>query len=397
MSDKPLLWLKGGAGAGKSAIARSVAERCSKEGLLLGTFFFGAADSTRNHVGKLVATLSYQISILFPEFRDAVSTSVEEDPMIFDRSLKTQFTNLLLHPLSIVLSNLSGTNKIPRLIIIDGLDECSASTDSQRDLLFTLQEATVTTPFIRFLVCSRPENHLNSTFSMPRMAHIVWSVVLDDDISAEEDIRLFLEDKFKEIREGHIFKHTLPTGWPRPEIVETLLEKSSGQFIYVATVVKYVESPKHRPHHRLDAVFQLRPAFKDKPFKELDALYRHIISQSDDMSTVLDILGFIVLYEGRMGTCDIEMIMQLDQGDVEVTLADLHSIVAFQENLSISENGTNMVVNFLHKSLADFLSEPQRAGDFYRDLSASRLLHISRLISIFSGTSNITHTYSSHS
>ncbi|KAF9553116.1 hypothetical protein CPC08DRAFT_767769 [Agrocybe pediades] len=104
MSNKPLLWLKGGAGAGKSAIARSVAERCAKE-----------------------------------EFRDAVSTSVEEDPMIFGRSLRTQFTNLLLRPLSIVLSNLSGTNKIPRLIIIDGLDECSASIDSQRDLLFTLQ------------------------------------------------------------------------------------------------------------------------------------------------------------------------------------------------------------------------------------------------------------------
>ncbi|KAF9549820.1 hypothetical protein CPC08DRAFT_715399 [Agrocybe pediades] len=385
MSDKPMLWLKGGAGAGKSAIARSVAERCAEEGLLLGTFFFGAADSTRNHVGKLVATLSYQISILFPEFRDAVSTLVEEDPMIFDRSLRTQFTNLLLRPLSIVLSNLSRTNKIPRLIIIDGLDECSASIDSQRDLLVTLQEATATTPFIRFLICSRPENHLNSTFSLSRMAYVAWSIVLDDDISADKDIRLFLEDKFKEIREDHIFKHTLPTAWPRPEIVDTLVSKSSGQFIYAATVVKYVESPKHKPHHRLDAVFQLRSAFKDLPFKELDALYRHIISQSDNLPTVLDILVFIVLYNGDMGTSDIEMIMQLEQGDVEVTLADLHSIVTFQENFVHFETGANMLVNFLHKSLADFLSDPQRAGDFYRDLSALPLHHISRLISIFSG------------
>ncbi|KAF4612417.1 hypothetical protein D9613_004597 [Agrocybe pediades] len=385
MSNKPLLWLKGGAGAGKSAIARSVAERCAEEGLLLGSFFFGAADSTRNHVGKLVATLSYQISILYPEFRDAVSTAVEEDPMIFDRSLRTQFTNLLLRPLSIVLTNLSGTNKIPRLIIIDGLDECSASIDSQRDLLFTLQEATATTPFVRFLVCSRPENHLNSTFGLPLMTHILQTIFLNDDISAEKDIRLFLEDKFKEIREGHIFKHTLPTTWPRPEMVDTLVSKSSGQFIYAATVVKYVESPKHRPHQRLDAVFQLRPAFKDLPFKELDALYRHIISQSDNLPTVLDILGFIVLYDGDMGTSDIEIMLQLEQGDVEVTLADLHSIVTFQNNHWHFEFESNMLLKFLHKSLADFLSDPQRAGDFYQDLSALRLLHISRLISIFSG------------
>ncbi|KAF9556192.1 hypothetical protein CPC08DRAFT_765393 [Agrocybe pediades] len=218
------------------------------------------------------------------------------------------------------------------------------------------------------------------------MTYILQTIFLDDDISADKDIRLFFEDKFKEIREGHIFKHTLPTTWPRPEMVDTLVSKSSGQFIYAATVVKYVESPKHRPHQRLDAVFQLRPAFKDLPFKELDALYRHIISQSDNLPTVLDILGFIVLYDGDMGTCDIEMMLQLEQGDVEVALADLHSIVTFQDKMSpIFEDGSKMVVNFLHKSLADFLSEAQRAGDLYRDISASRLLHISRVISIFSG------------
>ncbi|KAF9543593.1 hypothetical protein CPC08DRAFT_824144 [Agrocybe pediades] len=78
MSRKPILWLKGAAGAGKSAIARSVAERCADEGLLLGAFFFGAADSSRNHVGKLVATLSYQISIVLPGFRDTVATFIED-------------------------------------------------------------------------------------------------------------------------------------------------------------------------------------------------------------------------------------------------------------------------------------------------------------------------------
>ncbi|KAF9552234.1 hypothetical protein CPC08DRAFT_599256, partial [Agrocybe pediades] len=72
VNQKPLMWLNGGAGAGKSAIARSVAERCSEDGLLLGTFFFGTADPTRNHVSKLVATLAYQMCIILPQFRDVV-------------------------------------------------------------------------------------------------------------------------------------------------------------------------------------------------------------------------------------------------------------------------------------------------------------------------------------
>ncbi|KAF9553261.1 hypothetical protein CPC08DRAFT_767691 [Agrocybe pediades] len=42
INQKSMIWLNGSAGAGKSAIARSVAERCSEQGLLLGSFFFAA-------------------------------------------------------------------------------------------------------------------------------------------------------------------------------------------------------------------------------------------------------------------------------------------------------------------------------------------------------------------
>ncbi|KAF9559629.1 hypothetical protein CPC08DRAFT_597855, partial [Agrocybe pediades] len=142
----------------------------------------------------------------------------------------------------------------PRLVVIDGLDECSANIDSQRDLLFTLQEVTSSTSLIRFLVCSRPESHLNSAFSSPRMATISYKIFLDDDYSAREDIALYLEDKFREIKEGHVFKHKLPTTWPSPDIIWDLANKSSGQFIYASTVIRYVESPKHRPNQRLDAI-----------------------------------------------------------------------------------------------------------------------------------------------
>ncbi|KAF9555794.1 hypothetical protein CPC08DRAFT_607194, partial [Agrocybe pediades] len=240
LSGKPILWLKGGAGAGKSAIARSVAERCADEGLLLGTFFFGAADLTRNHVGKLVATLSYQISVIFPGFRDMVAAFIEDDPLIFGRSIKTQFSTLIIRPLSTVLANHPTTSSTtPHLIIIDGLDECSA-INSQRDLLLTLQEVTNTTTLVRFLVCSRPKSHLNSAFTLSRMAPILHCIFLDNEnYSAREDIQVYLEDMFQQIKEEHVFKHALPDPWPTPGMVYNLVDKSSGQFIYATTVVRY--------------------------------------------------------------------------------------------------------------------------------------------------------------
>ncbi|KAF9539037.1 hypothetical protein CPC08DRAFT_771035 [Agrocybe pediades] len=383
MNAKPILWLKGGAGAGKSAIARSVAEQCSKEGLLLGTFFFGAGDATRNHVGRLVATQAYQLCIMLPEFRDAVTTLIEDDPLVFSRSITTQFTDLIIHPLSTILSKRSGTVKTPRLIIIDGVDECSANVDSQRDLLFTLQEVTSSTSLIRFLVCSRPESHLNNAFSSSCMANIHYKIFLDDNYSAQKDIELYLEDKFQEIKEGHTFKHKLSMMWPKPGVISNLADKSSGQFIYASTVIRYIESPRHRPDQRLDAILNLRPPFKDLPFTELDALYRHIISKAEDPSTVLDILCFPVLY-GEFSVTYLEKILQLEEGDVEVILADLQSLVTIYRETTVFD--PEIKVELLHKSLRDFLCDSQRAGDLYRDLSAVRVQHTAHLISAVSTT-----------
>ncbi|KAF9553243.1 hypothetical protein CPC08DRAFT_601109, partial [Agrocybe pediades] len=239
INQKSMIWLNGGAGAGKSAIARSVAERCSEQGLLLGSFFFAADDETRNHIRGLVATLCYQMCKIVPGFRQMITPLIANDPLIFKSSISTQLTTLVINPLSSIMSaKHSETTNIPRLIIIDGLDECSATID-QKNLLLALQEATRFTTLIRFLVCSRPEKHINAAFGLPQMAHIFYKIFLGDDYDANEDIRLYLEDKFKEIKEGHLYKHTLPAAWPTYEMIDDLVEKSSGQFIYASTVIRY--------------------------------------------------------------------------------------------------------------------------------------------------------------
>ncbi|KAF9547775.1 hypothetical protein CPC08DRAFT_359293 [Agrocybe pediades] len=299
-------------------------------------------------------------------------------------SVATQFTTLFIRPLSTILANRPETHSTPYLVVIDGLDECSANIDSQRDLLFTLQEVISSTSLIRFLVCSRPESHLNSAFSSSYMAKIHYKIFLDDDYSATKDIELYLEDKFREIKEGHVFKHKLPTTWPTPDNIRDLVYKSSGQFIYASTVIRYVESPRHRPDQRLDAVMNLRPPFKDLPFTELDALYRHIISKAEDPSTVLDILAFPILYEWPIGGPTVEKILQLEDGDVEVILADLQSLVTIGRETMFY--GESVKVKLLHKSLGDFLCDSQRTGDLYLDPFTVRVQHVTCLISIVSTT-----------
>ncbi len=56
-----IAWLNGAAGAGKSAICQSIAERCIRHGILVASFFFFRTDNSRNTIDRLVATLVYQI------------------------------------------------------------------------------------------------------------------------------------------------------------------------------------------------------------------------------------------------------------------------------------------------------------------------------------------------
>ncbi|KAF5318689.1 hypothetical protein D9619_010654 [Psilocybe cf. subviscida] len=71
----PMFWLSGPAGAGKSAIVQTIAERYS----------------SRNHISPLVATLVHQIILLYPSLRDLVATVLSTNPWIFDSVLEIIF------------------------------------------------------------------------------------------------------------------------------------------------------------------------------------------------------------------------------------------------------------------------------------------------------------------
>ena len=240
--EKVFTWLAGAAGAGKSAIGRSVCERCKEEGTLLASFFFGASDSTRNHSRSFVATIAYQICLISPGLRKAVCSAVEYDPIVFERSLQTQLKLLVMDPL---LANYANEpQSAPRLIVVDGLDECLDHAH-QRDILHVLLYlATASSIPIRVLVCSRRENHIVTIFSAIRISNTLFKILLDDDYSSMDDIELYLRDQFQQIRETHIFKTSIPASWPGNTQLNKLKHKSSGQFIYAIIVIRYGQREK---------------------------------------------------------------------------------------------------------------------------------------------------------
>ena len=372
------LWLYGPAGAGKSAIAQTIAELLEKLGLLAAAFFFSRNAAGRNDKTRLVATLVYQLVKSIPEIRAHVFEALEHDPALFSCSIDTQIQALIIKPLNAAANEETLAPILlsrPRLIILDGLDECSPTT-AQTQILNALSTATkhLRVPLC-FLIASRPEQDIRQSFNdLNSLGSLSFSIALDDTYQPDDDIRVFLESTFDEIKRNHHSKAHLPTSWPSSEDIQRLVEKSSGQFIFASTVAKYVNSRRHWPPDRLNIIFGKSKPGQETPFAELDSLYYLLLSSVADAEKLRDVLMFLVLQPlsgsrsitWRQTATMIEKFLSYRPGEIDIILTDLHSIIY------IPPPGNEIFEpRFFHASLPDFLLDRSRSMDLFLDEGAA--------------------------
>ena len=202
-SEVLILWLYGAAGAGKSAIAHTLAEICENRGWLVASFFFWKSAGERNNVNRFVATIAHQVALAIPASRELIGAAVDYSPFIFQQSVDVQLSKLVIEPLRQLFSGGIVFDISPLVIIIDGLDECQGA-DIQSGLIKSLVAAFHNFPFrIRILIASRPEVYLRSTFNSSSVQPVLARLALSDEYSPEEDIYCFLKDSFDKIRREH--------------------------------------------------------------------------------------------------------------------------------------------------------------------------------------------------
>ena len=134
------------------------------------------------------------------------------------------------------------------------------------------------------------------------LPNVTICITLDESYFPDEDIELFLSDKFQDIKLTHRLHAYIPSGWPLPDVLNQLVRKSLGQFIYASTVMDYVPSIQHKPTYHLDMILSICPPQKDLPFAELDALHMHILASTENIEPVLDILSKMRKYCGSVLT-----------------------------------------------------------------------------------------------
>ncbi|KDR73241.1 hypothetical protein GALMADRAFT_142372 [Galerina marginata CBS 339.88] len=374
------MWLYGPAGSGKTAIAQTIAEMCFEAGLLAATFFFSRSVKGRNEKTFLVTTLVYQMILVIPEIREQVVAALEHNPMLFSLSLQSQIQKLVVQPLNSALTQTGEETDMqtllsrPRFIIVDGLDECNdpeAQVYILEVLLFAVKRLSLP---VFFLIASRPEQQIRDAFNEDELSSFTTTLVLDDTYLPNRDIRILLESKFEEIKRKHPSRAYFPVPWPTTQDMSKLVDKSSGQFIYATTVMKYVESRRHRPPDRLEIILGLSEPGDDTPFAELDALYNHILSSVTSVETVVNLFIVLLFMSLRKTSQEIEGFLFYRPGEIDIILSDLHSLIAVPPH-----GDKNNILRISHASLGDFLLDRSRSGNFFIDSGVAHA-EIMRLI-----------------
>jgi hypothetical protein len=297
--SKPVFWLNGHAGSGKSTIAQSFAEWLFAYNKLGGSFFCSRDSEKRSIITAIFNTLAYQLATgtnpAAPKFKKSVLQALEANPKVATLTLKNQLEELLAIP-----ARESGMRTV---VIIDALDECK-DEESTSIMLKFLDENVKYLPNIKFFITSRPETHIRAGFRKEGLKLVTDVMVLHEIAahSVDGDIMILLETKLhRSTVLADRSDTSLPEEWPTKAQLEALKRRSGGLFIFASTVVKLILDTHGDPKSQLENILNQPDTFSREGGAHLDKLYREILGrvyrQRDDqlIEQRQAILGLLVI------------------------------------------------------------------------------------------------------
>ena len=295
---------------------------------------------------------------------------MESNPTLHTKSMSVQLKALIIN----TFQYLSPLPQRSYLVIIDGLDECHDKATQQMILRLLCETITVHKLPLRFLIGSRPKSHIRDIFDQESLYAVTRRVVLDETFDPGRDIQVFLQDGFAEISAKNPILSHVKRPWPEVGIIDLLVQRSSGQFVYAATILKFVGADFCSPTKQLALVLKPDPT----AFSDLDQLYTQILSIYPTAVNIVQVLGFIIAFDEKNLPEVIEDLLEMEEGGLKLVLRGLSSLMEDEndENDDSDENDENreclnegvvsyVIPEFAHASFSDYLFDSSRSGPFH--------------------------------
>ncbi len=398
--EKVLLWLRGPAGVGKSAVIQTLAESLAESESLGATLFFSRLNDRRDPQ-RVFTTIAYQLATRIPAYQTYITERIALDPSLLKKGMKEQFRVFISEPFGNKGIGI-GEGEGPWAVLLDGLDECEG-VEEQCKIVRLVNEFVLRFPNapLIWVIASRPEPHIVTTFKHKTVAPNHWSEYIPiDSTEACQDVERYLSTSFEAMRERYSY---LPPKWPSETQFLKLSNGALGLFVFARTAVRFVEDSEYAdPISQLKLLLSVIDRLDVKkidshPFALLDALYTEIlvsISPSVWCATSR-VLGFVIC--AKLREKDNEHILSVGRSrgqtgqpsyplchnsltllgtsiilglELSATYGSLHKLYSVLD-IPNSENAHKSRVKFLHASFGDYLTDRARSKNFYIDRGES--------------------------
>lgn len=329
-------WLSGRPATGKSTVAGHVIKHLKNCGSDCSYFFFRRGDKASSSISDLLRSLAFQMAFASRKVRRTLLNMKEDGESFNKNDERTVWrTVFMAHIFRIQLNQ-------PHYWIIDALDECQ-----HFNALFSMLSKLDKNFPLRIFITSRPSPLVDRLFSQERLLMFSEQMKVEDSL---HDIRIFLEanSNYLPVEDDSACK----------DLINTILEKSSGCFLWAALVLKELESTYSEQ--------QIWEVLRDVP-TEMDELYTRILdgmmTLSRNRELAKAILRWTVFAARPLTTDELKEALKLD---INQDLPRLeNAIESICGNLvQVSKQSR---VEVIHQTVRAFLTKDGLNSEFFMD------------------------------
>ncbi|TIA25305.1 hypothetical protein D6C81_01839 [Aureobasidium pullulans] len=366
-NDKPIFWLSGMAGTGKSTIARTIARRFQDKGRVLASFFFARDNAASVSAKDFFTTIAKQLATSEdPALHEKICAATRKNPDIAHKAQRLQWQRLVLKPLTQLCEERHPQNRPSAVVVIDALDECDRQDDITDILRIICGCRGLDHARLRIIITSRPETAIRLGFEdMPQILHWTFSL---DDVShkiVNADLSVFFNHWLNYVRRKH---GGLSSGWPGADSVTSLVARCGGLFIYASTLSQFLLQNPKVCHGRLNLIMEEYQASSNNYLEPLDRMYLTILRVSaDDTSALSDhesetlqehfnhVVGSIVVLQDGISAEALALLLRMPMMNVVGILHNLQSVIRYFQD--------GRAIRLLHESFREFITDSKRCTE----------------------------------
>lgn len=356
-----LLWIKGGAGKGKTMISIGIIEELlRKESTIVTYFFCQNADYTLNTLEAIMKGLILQLVSQQTALMQSLRSRWDTINNRFDVDVNSWRTlwNIFLEMLE--------KSKCQRLfVIVDALDECQDDHHMADFLKLIVRNGLDHPAKIKWALTSRPLDHAESQL-LAGHEQVRVSLELNSKFVSEA-VKMYISSRAQELNILHRYGEAL-----KREIQTELTNKAEGTFLWVSLVCKKLESVCRE--EALFTIQSLPPGlypFYDQAFRQLSTQ----IGETANVRRCMRLLKVMMLAYRPLRLEEVDSVTALTCGEDAIS-ALVHQCASF---INLQDRS----IAFVHQSARDWLAGEQSIFDTYdlfehHDISLACLAYLSK-------------------